>query len=236
MKLIVRAGGIAAAMLALAATYSTPAMAGETAGVQPGINYLSHVSAITISADAMQEAAGAPAEAAEASAEIRNHSASFMSATLIETLNATMPGEQALTELVGAYGGAQAQGAQARDADQECLAGAVYFEARSEPLQGQLAVADVVINRASSGRYPTTICAVVTQRAQFSFIRNGRFPEADRSSEAWRRAVAIARIARERLANQVAPNVLWYHADYVAPVWKRNLTRVSKIGAHIFYS
>ncbi|MDP8914294.1 MAG: cell wall hydrolase [Pseudomonadota bacterium] len=231
MKLIVRASGIAAAMLALTATYSAPAMAAEPGGAQPGINYLSHASATTDPAETVQEAAAAPAAASEADAEIRDHSASFMASTMIETLNATMPGEQALAELVGAYGSAQTS-----NAEQECLAGAVYFEARSEPLQGQLAVADVVINRASSGRYPTTICAVVTQRAQFSFIRNGRFPEADRSSEAWRRAVAIARIARERLANQVAPNVLWYHADYVAPVWRRNLTRVSKIGAHIFYS
>ena len=231
MKLIIRASGIAAAMLALAATYSAPAMAADIGGTQPAINYLSHVSATTDPAETLQEAAAAPADAFEAGAEIRDHSASFMSATMIETLNATMPGEQALAELVGAYGSAQTP-----NAEQECLAGAVYFEARSEPLQGQLAVADVVINRASSGRYPTTICAVVTQRAQFSFIRNGRFPEADRSSEAWRRAVAIARISRERLANQVAPNVLWYHADYVAPVWRRNLTRVSKIGAHIFYS
>lgn len=231
MKPIVRASGIAAAMLALAATYSAPAMAAEMGGVQPGINYLSHVSATTDMVETLQEVAAAPAAASEPNAEIRDHSSSFMPSTMIETLNATMPGEQALAELVGAYGSTQTA-----NAEQECLAGAVYFEARSEPLQGQLAVADVVINRASSGRYPTTICAVVTQRAQFSFIRNGRFPEADRSSEAWRRAVAIARIARERLANQVAPNVLWYHADYVAPVWRRNLTRVSKIGAHIFYS
>lgn len=233
MKLIVRACGVAAAVLAFAATatYADPVVASEIQGAQPGSNYLSHASATVDAVETAQEAPAAPAAAIEADAEVRDHSASHMTSTMIETLNAAIPGEQSLAELVGAYGSAQTP-----DAEQECLAGAVYFEARSEPLQGQLAVADVVLNRASSGRYPTTICAVVTQRAQFSFIRNGRFPPADRSSEAWRRAVAIARIARERLANQVAPNVLWYHADYVAPVWRRNLTRVSKIGAHIFYS
>jgi spore germination cell wall hydrolase CwlJ-like protein len=233
MKLIVRACGIAAAVLAFAATatYSDPLVASEIQGVQPATNYLSHAAATMDAGETVQDAPAAPVAAVEADAEVRDHLASFMASTMIETLNATMPGEQSLTEMVGAYGSTQTS-----NAEQECLAGAVYFEARSEPLQGQLAVADVVINRASSGRYPTTICAVVTQRAQFSFIRNGRFPAADRSSEAWRRAVAIARIARERLANQVAPNVLWYHADYVAPVWRRNLTRVSKIGAHIFYS
>lgn len=232
MKSIIRACGITAAVLALTATVNfDPVVASEIQGAQPGSNYLSHVAATMDAVETAQDAPATPATTADADPEVRDHLASAMASTMIETLNATLPGEQSLGELVSAYGSATTP-----NAEQECLAGAVYFEARSEPLQGQLAVADVVINRASSGRYPTTICAVVTQRAQFSFIRNGRFPTADRSSDAWRKAVAIARIARERLANQVAPNVLWYHADYVAPVWRRNLTRVSKIGAHIFYS
>jgi len=233
MKLIVRACGVAAAALALAATaYSDPVIASEVQGVQPSSNYLTHAGATIDGTDAAApEAAAAPAPVSAEDAEVLRHSASAMAATMLETLNAALPGEQSLNELVGAYGRTSTA-----DAEQECLAGAVYFEARSEPLEGQLAVADVVLNRASSGRYPTTICAVVTQRAQFSFIVNGRFPAANRASDAWRKAVAIARIAQERLANEVPRNVLWYHADYVAPVWRRNLRRVTKIGAHIFYS
>jgi hypothetical protein len=123
-----------------------------------------------------------------------------------------------------------------QDAEQECLAKAIYFETRSESLEGQLAVAEVILNRAASGLYPPTICEVVTQPAQFSFIRGGRFPTPDRSSEAWRKAVAVADIARKGLADAVAPNVLWYHATYVAPSWGRRLTRVAQIGTHIFYS
>src|SRR5688500_11742487 len=73
--------------------------------------------------------------------------------------------------------------------DHECLATAVYFEARGEPLAGQLAVAEVVLNRSRSGRYPADICAVVKQPWQFSFVRKGQFPHADRGSDAWRRAV-----------------------------------------------
>jgi spore germination cell wall hydrolase CwlJ-like protein len=122
------------------------------------------------------------------------------------------------------------------DAELECLASAVYFESRGEPVEGQLAVAEVVLNRAASGRYPRSLCGVVTQRAQFSFVRAGRLPRADKSSEAWRTARAVAQVARNRLAEQVAPNVLWYHATYVSPVWGRRLTRVAQIGAHIFYS
>ena len=123
-----------------------------------------------------------------------------------------------------------------RGPEEECLAAAVFFEARGEMLEGQLAVAEVILNRAASGLYPPAICDVVTQRAQFSFIRRGRFPPIDRSSQNWRKALAIAEIARKELAEQVAPNVLWFHAHYVAPSWGRSRTRVARIGSHIFYS
>jgi len=123
-----------------------------------------------------------------------------------------------------------------QDAEQLCLAKAVYFEARSESLEGQLAVAEVVLNRAASGVYPPTICGVVTQHAQFSFVHAGRMPEPDTDSDCWHKALAIADIAAKRLASQVAPNVLWYHATYVAPAWGRQRTRAAQIGTHIFYS
>ena len=94
----------------------------------------------------------------------------------------------------------------------------------------------MVLNRAASGRYPATLCEVVTQKAQFSFISDGQFPAANRSSAAWRKAVAIAHIAESRLARELKPDILWYHATYVAPSWRRNLSREAKIGRHIFYS
>lgn len=122
------------------------------------------------------------------------------------------------------------------DAELECLATAVYFEARSETHEGQVAVAEVILNRAASGRYPASICGVVFQPAQFSFVRKGRSPAVNRDSDAWHTAVAIADIARQRLAVQVDPTVLWYHASYVSPEWGRRLKRVAQIGLHIFYS
>lgn len=121
------------------------------------------------------------------------------------------------------------------NAEALCLATAVYFEARGESLQGQLAVANVVLNRARSDRYPPSWCDVVKQPWQFSFVRNGRFPPIDYGSHSWATAQAIARIASMNLAAEVEPDVLWYHADYVAPSWGKRLQRVSKIGAHIFY-
>ncbi|WP_051504384.1 cell wall hydrolase [Sphingomonas jaspsi] len=121
------------------------------------------------------------------------------------------------------------------DEQAQCLATAVYFEAMGESLQGQLAVANVVMNRASSAQYPTSWCGVVKQKAQFSFVRAGRFPRIDPNCEAWARAQAVARIASKKLMAALPSDVMWYHADYVAPKWRRNLTKVEKIGAHIFY-
>ena len=116
-----------------------------------------------------------------------------------------------------------------------CLAQAIYFESRGEPLDGQLAVAEVVINRATSGRYPTDYCAVVTQPAQFSFVRHGRIPAADHGSGAWRRAKAVAQIAQQDLWESKAADALYFHATYVKPSWARAKTQLAQIDTHIFY-
>ena len=116
-----------------------------------------------------------------------------------------------------------------------CIAVAVYHEARGESLEGQLAVAKVIMNRAASGKYPGSWCGVVKQPWQFSFVRNGRFPYVDRTSDQWRKALGVTRLSVANAVQSVPSSCLWYHADYVAPSWGRNLTRVDKIGAHIFY-
>ena len=121
------------------------------------------------------------------------------------------------------------------DEQGNCLATAVYFEARGESVEGQLAVARVVINRAVSLRYPPDICGVVKQPAQFSFVRRGEFPAIDTGSTAWARAQGIARLAMANVIPSVGNDVLWYHATYVAPSWGRRLNFVEKIGQHIFY-
>ena len=119
--------------------------------------------------------------------------------------------------------------------DMQCLAQAVYFEARGEPLSGQLAVARVVINRAASGLYPADYCSVVTQRKQFSFVRNGRIPHADEGSDEWRRAKAIAQIAHQDLWASEARDALYFHATYVRPGWASQKTQLARIDTHIFY-
>jgi len=116
-----------------------------------------------------------------------------------------------------------------------CIATAVYFEARGEALEGQLAVARVIMNRAASGQYPTSWCAVVKQPAQFSFVRRGSMPTPKLSSDAWRRAQGITRLAMANVVPSLTNDVLWYHADYVDPAWGHRLSMAQKIGQHIFY-
>jgi len=117
--------------------------------------------------------------------------------------------------------------------DMHCLAGAIYFEARGEPLLGQLAVGRVVIERASSDRFPSSYCGVVYQPSQFSFVRRGSMPAIDTASPAWRNAQAIAKIAHEDLWESPAKGALFFHATSVKPGWR--LTRVGRVSSHVFY-
>ncbi|HXH51871.1 MAG TPA: cell wall hydrolase [Sphingomicrobium sp.] len=123
------------------------------------------------------------------------------------------------------------------DDEAHCVAVAVYHEARGESLEGQLAVARVIMNRTASPKYPDSWCKVVKQPWQFSFVnpRTGRYPAVNERSEAWTKAQAITRIAMANAAPILSDDVLWYHADYVAPSWGRRLNVVEKIGTHIFY-
>ena len=121
------------------------------------------------------------------------------------------------------------------DAELRCLAGAVYFEARGEPLAGQLAVAQVIINRSQDRRFPPTYCGVVAQPGQFSFMRGRTMPQVRTGTAAWNRAAAIARIAHERLWASEAGEAVFFHARYVRPGWSRTKTRLAQIDTHIFY-
>jgi hypothetical protein len=129
-----------------------------------------------------------------------------------------------------------------RLAEENCLAKAVYFEARSETELGQLAVAKVILNRLKDPNYPKTICGVVYQGSdrrnscQFSFACDG-MPDDVKSKPAWDRS---KRIAQKALAGDQTVRIMGaathYHADYVTPRWSREMRRLIKIGRHIFYS
>ncbi len=116
------------------------------------------------------------------------------------------------------------------DNELACLATAVYFESRGEPIEGQLAVAQTILNRVDSGRFANSICGVVNQPRQFSFDRT----RAPRPGADWQRAQAIARIAANDLWRDVVPRAIAFHAARVAPNWAGK-TRVATIGNHVFY-
>jgi N-acetylmuramoyl-L-alanine amidase len=116
----------------------------------------------------------------------------------------------------------------------ECLATGIYFESKSEPLAGQLAVGQVIANRANSGgRFPSSYCGVLFQRSQFSFVRGHSLPSVPRTSRQWQTAVAMAKIVDQGLKASAVGNALFFHARYVSPRWR--LKRVASIGNHIFY-
>jgi hypothetical protein len=227
LKHIFRAAGIAAAAVAFVASASSPSIAGSLEGA-PDPGFTAHEAASLADSDLGVNGVDPQVEAPNPFAGLFHHAWAWIAP---DKGAAPVGVARSLSELVEAYSADSDP-----EGDQDCLANAVYFEARSEPIEGQLAVAQVVLNRAASGIYPAALCDVVKQPAQFSFVRKGEIPAANKSSAAWRKAVAIAHIASEKLASEVAPNILWYHASYVAPKWKRRLTREAKIGLHIFYS
>lgn len=127
-------------------------------------------------------------------------------------------------------------------AEENCLARAVYFEARSESELGQLAVAKVILNRVKDPEYPKSICGVVYQGSgrrnscQFSFACDG-LPDDVRSASSWSNA---KRIAQKAISGDTQMSVIAtatnYHADYVKPKWAKSMKRLIKIGRHVFYS
>lgn len=122
-----------------------------------------------------------------------------------------------------------------------CLAAAVYFESRGEPLDGQIAVAEVVMNRVESEKYPDDVCSVVTQnkypgilnRCQFSFYCNGQLEVVD-DDNAWIVAKEIATGVLDGSLSLGVP-ATHYHTTEVLPFWAKHYTEIGLIGNHRFY-
>lgn len=122
-----------------------------------------------------------------------------------------------------------------------CLALNIYFEARSEPLAGQIAVAHVVLNRVAARAFPATICDVVQQggevrrnRCQFSWWCDGRSDQ-PREARAWSHSVKLAQLIYYGTLEDPTEGAKWYHTSYVRPSWRKALTPARVIGQHIFY-
>ncbi len=175
----------------------------------------------------------APAPVVEASVALQAE-------TPLEAAKAIRPifkENQNLVSLVNALG---ILGKEIETPEGRCLTQAVYFEARSEPLEGQLAVAQVVLNRVKAANYPGSICGVVFQnehirnRCQFSFACDG-LSDNPYNPESWEIARRVSYIALSGHWDDITKSATHYHAYYVSPGWASRLEETGTFGSHIFY-
>ena len=142
-----------------------------------------------------------------------------------------IPAKAELAALPKATGGAEWQ----------CLTEALYFEARGESMSGIFAVAEVIMNRRDSAKFPNTICKVISQgvregsrACQFSYKCDGH-AEVYHEREAFYKVAKIAQIVLDQRAPDLTAGATYYHADFVNPRWARSFTNTAKIGKHLFY-
>ena len=126
------------------------------------------------------------------------------------------------------------------DKQVSCLAEALYFEARGEPIKGQLAVGEVILNRVEDARYPSSICKVVNQgtgrrfACQFTYTCDGKL-ETVHERKPYEMALKIAKILMTTHDRKLTKGSTHYHSNYVDPKWSKKFERVAKFGRHIFY-
>ncbi|MDC3107639.1 cell wall hydrolase [Paracoccaceae bacterium] len=122
----------------------------------------------------------------------------------------------------------------------KCLSEALYFEARGEQIEGQIAVADVIINRKNSNRFPSTICGVVSEGAhkkhacQFSYNCDGKL-ELIYDKKTYRRIVKLSSMILNGAFSDVTNGATFFHASEVSPSWSKKFKKTRKIGRHLFY-
>ena len=154
-------------------------------------------------------------------------------------LSAGAADNQSLMHLA-VFGASQVDLAEREQSEVNCLAEAVYYEARSESTEGQMAVAEVVMNRVHDSRFPKSVCAVVYQGryrdtgCQFTFTCDGSL-RSKPYGIAWDRAKAVALHVRMGLSKPVTNRATHYHTDYVNPYWSAGLIETAEVGTHVFY-
>jgi hypothetical protein len=236
MRVYFRAAYMAAPLLCLlgAAVIPAPSAASETpdAPIASATTLLAAVTAPLLAGNIQTLGTQKPDFSTSGSSTPGNATSGSANGSQAPTLDGSTPSPaiaaQSLPDLVAAHSGDSTA-----DDDTHCLATTVYYESKGEPLAGQLAVAQTILNRTHSGRFPESVCGVVKQRGQFSFLRGGQIPTPPQGSNAWQTAVAIAQIAKQGLWKQTAPDALYFHAARVSPGWGK--TRVAALGHHIFF-
>jgi len=218
MTILQRAATIAAMTFSLAGLLGNSAPGHATGIDKPAVNLTALANLNALSSQNVPQIAPAATSVAPVEPVIEN---------AVES-SATAEAEEfdTLAQAVAAQDSAAASDAL------QCLAGAIYFESKGEPLNGQLAVAEVIINRAKSGRFPTDVCAVVKQRGQFSFVRGGQIPNIN-AGAAYRTAIAVAKVALASAWNSPARKALYFNTPDRRPSVRA--IKVASIGNHVFY-
>ncbi len=121
-----------------------------------------------------------------------------------------------------------------------CLTEALYFEARGETVKGQFAVAEVILNRVDSPRFPNSVCGVINQgtgrkfACQFTYTCDGR-PENVAEPAAWDQVGKVARVMLAGADRPLTKGATYYHTTAVSPRWARSFSRTARYGVHLFY-
>lgn len=121
-----------------------------------------------------------------------------------------------------------------RDHTMACLAINIYWEARNQNVSGQLAVAQVTMNRVNDSRYPDNVCEVVYDYKQFSWYWDGK-PDRPKNKKAWEKAMMVASAVLDGSGHTELQGVTHYHAVYIQPYWQSHMTMITMIGDHVFY-
>lgn len=175
----------------------------------------------TRAAEVQAERAAAPAEAEPAAK--KSSAAAGESHTTVSTKSAA--------SAISAK--PDAAGANVDGRDLSCLTEALYYEARGEGVQGQKAVAEVILNRVDHPRFPKSVCGVVNQSGQFSY--HGRVSKRFNERGAYQQAKTIARAALLGAPRNLTNGATYFHTGGVRPSWSRKFLRTTRIGSHIFY-
>ena len=222
---------------------AAPVAAGEPAPRKRGVRALFGGLAATVcAAVAAGMLIGAPSQAVETDFSVDARAERYLAFQPVNDVSAEMFQTVSLSTADFAVQDAAIDTA----AEQQCLAEAIYYEARSESTRGQKAVAEVVLNRVESRFYPDSVCGVVyqgTERAkarkrkncQFSFTCDGSMERWTAAGEKWADAENLAAIMLDGDYTPQTKDATHYHATYVKPVWAKRLKRTRQVGKHIFY-
>lgn len=227
--------GFAAAAALLAVVTSAPAHA-DTASAEANDSEAARVSSVGAGIAALNEILRPRARDGE-EARVAVASRGTDAREAVEAAKAT---QRALTAEELDFATLDATPAAEGDAQWQCLAEAIYFESRGEPLTGQVAVAEVILNRTRDRNYPNTICGVTKQgvgsgrACQFSYACDGR-SDVMKSAQARTRSEKLATLMLAGRTHRVTDGATHFHTRAVRPRWARKMTRTAAIGHHLFY-